>query len=203
MQKLECFGDFLTKSLDLSSQCGTLRTTTRTCSEVMGIQKHVSKRQLLMLLFLENLRHSLHWMRGTTVFYKDLHLRSFMTFILLTGSSNLVWILKFSHICFTKWVYCWFKKEIRETKTFCSKIWIKQKNGTGTGTYVNQNIFMFMFYFYFCYYSLMHDVLQFLNSVLNSRATGRSSWIWAFKKENRNTNRQSITIPPPGFEQYW
>ena len=88
MQKLECFGDFLTKSLDLSSQCGTLRTTTRTCSEVMGIQKHVSKRQLLMLLFLENLRHSLHWMRGTTVFYKNLHLRSFITFysILATNS---------------------------------------------------------------------------------------------------------------------
>ena len=54
----------------------------------MGIQKHVSKRQLLMLLFLENLRHSLHWMRGTTVFYKDLHLRSFMTFISNAGYRN-------------------------------------------------------------------------------------------------------------------
>ena len=72
----------------LCTLCCTLRTTTRTCSEVMGIQKHVSKRQLLMLLFLENLRHSLHWMRGTTVFYKDLHLRSFMTFISNAGYRN-------------------------------------------------------------------------------------------------------------------
>ena len=33
----------------LCTQCGTLQTTTRMCSEVMGIQKRVSKRQLLML----------------------------------------------------------------------------------------------------------------------------------------------------------
>ena len=33
----------------LYAQCGTLQTTTRMCSEVMGIQKRVSKRQLLML----------------------------------------------------------------------------------------------------------------------------------------------------------
>ena len=74
-----------------SVHSAALRTTTRTCSEVMGIQKHVSKRQLLMLLFLENLRHSLHWMRGTTVFYKNLHLKSFITFysILATNSTRM------------------------------------------------------------------------------------------------------------------
>ena len=42
----------------LCTLCCTLQTTTRTCSEVMDIQKHISKQQLLMLPFYFTTRNS-------------------------------------------------------------------------------------------------------------------------------------------------